>query len=110
MRRRGATGFTNANAMLHVANCIANAGKIDRAEPYKFYAEGVTASVERLYRAINAERVLSKADILDQVWRYDFGGRTNAVETYVSYLRRKLGPLGGPSIVTVRGAGYVLRA
>jgi two-component system OmpR family response regulator len=60
--------------------------------------------------AINAERVLSKADILDQVWRYDFGGRTNAVETYVSYLRRKLGPLGGPSIVTVRGAGYVLRA
>ena len=51
------TGFTNANAMLHVANCVANAGKIDRAEAYKFYAEGVTPSVARLYEAINAERV-----------------------------------------------------
>ena len=52
-----ATGFTNANAMLHVANCVANAGKIDRGEAYKFYAEGVTPAVARLYRAINAERV-----------------------------------------------------
>ncbi|MGA3005313.1 MAG: NAD/NADP octopine/nopaline dehydrogenase family protein [Acetobacteraceae bacterium] len=51
------TGFTNANAMLHVANCVANAGKIDRGENYKFYAEGVTPSVARLYSAINAERV-----------------------------------------------------
>jgi opine dehydrogenase len=51
------TGFTNANAMLHVANCVANAGKIDRGEAYKFYAEGVTPSVARLYETINAERV-----------------------------------------------------
>jgi len=51
------TGFTNANAMLHVANCIGNAGKIDRGETYKFYAEGVTPAVGRLYSAINAERV-----------------------------------------------------
>ena len=51
------TGFTNANAMLHVANCVGNAGKIDRSEVYKFYAEGVTPSVARLYQAINAERV-----------------------------------------------------
>jgi len=51
------TGFMNANAMLHVANCVANAGKIDHGEAYKFYAEGVTASVARLYDAINAERV-----------------------------------------------------
>ena len=51
------TGFTNANAMLHVANCVGNAGKIDRGEAYKFYAEGVTPSVARLYSAINAERV-----------------------------------------------------
>jgi len=43
--------------MLHVANCVANAGKIDRGEGYKFYAEGVTPSVGRLYQAINAERV-----------------------------------------------------
>jgi opine dehydrogenase len=51
------TGFTNANAMLHVANCVANAGKIDRGEAYRFYAEGVTPSVARLYETINAERV-----------------------------------------------------
>jgi opine dehydrogenase len=51
------TGFTNANAMLHVANCVGNAGKIDRGEAYKFYAEGVTPAVARLYQAINAERV-----------------------------------------------------
>lgn len=51
------TGFTNANAMLHVANCVANAGKIDRGEAYRFYAEGVTPAVARLYEIINAERV-----------------------------------------------------
>src|SRR5437879_4438160 len=51
------TGFTNANAMLHVANCVANAGKIDRGEAYKCYAEGVTSAVARLYAAINTERV-----------------------------------------------------
>jgi opine dehydrogenase len=51
------TGFMNANAMLHVANCVGNAGRIDNGGAYKFYAEGVTPAVARLYRAINAERV-----------------------------------------------------
>lgn len=51
------TGFMNANAMLHVANCVGNAGLIDRGGNYKFYAEGVTPMVARLYEAINAERV-----------------------------------------------------
>ncbi|MBV9201453.1 MAG: NAD/NADP octopine/nopaline dehydrogenase family protein, partial [Alphaproteobacteria bacterium] len=51
------TGFTNANAMLHVANCVANVGRIETGEAYKFYAEGVTPAVARLYEAINAERV-----------------------------------------------------
>jgi opine dehydrogenase len=51
------TGFTNANAMLHVANCVANAGRIESGDGYKFYAEGVTPAVARLYEAINAERV-----------------------------------------------------
>jgi opine dehydrogenase len=51
------TGFTNANAMLHVANCVANAGRIESGESYKFYAQGVTPAVARLYEAINAERV-----------------------------------------------------
>jgi opine dehydrogenase len=51
------TGFTNANAMLHVANCVANAARIESGGGYKFYAEGVTPAVARLYAAINAERV-----------------------------------------------------
>jgi opine dehydrogenase len=51
------TGFTNANAMLHVANCVANAGRIESGDSYKFYAEGVTPAVVRLYEAINAEHV-----------------------------------------------------
>ena len=51
------TGFTNANAMLHVANCVANAGRNESGDSYKFYAEGVTPVIARLYEAINAERV-----------------------------------------------------
>jgi opine dehydrogenase len=61
------TSFMNANAMLHVANCVANAGKIDRGEGYKFYAEGVTPAVGRLYQAINAERVAVAAALDAQV-------------------------------------------
>ena len=57
----------------------------------------------------NAGRVLSKAQILDHVWEYDFGGEATVVETYISYLRRKLDPLGPPLIQTVRGIGYALR-
>ena len=56
----------------------------------------------------NQGRVLSKAQILDHVWNYDFGGDGGIVETYVGYLRRKLG--GDPLIHTIRGVGYVLRA
>jgi opine dehydrogenase len=55
------TGFTNANAILHVANCVANAGRIESGDSYKFYAEGVTPAVARLYEAINAERVVVAA-------------------------------------------------
>jgi two-component system OmpR family response regulator len=61
------------------------------------------------YFLLNPERVLSKQQILDHVWQYDFNGEENVVETYVSYLRRKLDPLGGPLIRTVRGFGYALR-
>ncbi|MGY6501457.1 MAG: response regulator transcription factor [Acidimicrobiales bacterium] len=57
----------------------------------------------------NAGRVLSKAQILDHVWQYDFDGNASVVETYISYLRKKLDPLGPPLIATVRGIGYSLR-
>ncbi len=61
------------------------------------------------YLMLNPRRVLSKAQILDHVWNYDFGGDANVVEIYISYLRKKLDPLGPPLIHTVRGFGYCLR-
>jgi two-component system OmpR family response regulator len=61
------------------------------------------------YLLLNARRVLSKDQILDHVWNYDFGGNANIVETYVSYLRRKVDTEGAPLIHTVRGVGYSLR-
>jgi two-component system, OmpR family, response regulator len=61
------------------------------------------------YLLANAGRVLSKAQILEHVWHYDFGGESNIVEVYVSNLRKKLDGLGPPLIQTVRGVGYVLR-
>ena len=62
------------------------------------------------YFMLNPRRVLSKAQILQNVWRYDFGGNSNVVETYVSYLRKKLDAAGPPLIKTVRQAGYMLEA
>ncbi|ORB84697.1 DNA-binding response regulator [Mycobacterium kansasii] len=57
----------------------------------------------------NSKRVLSKAQILDRVWSYDFGGRSNIVELYISYLRKKIDNGRAPMIHTLRGAGYVLK-
>ncbi|MCC5577416.1 response regulator transcription factor [Microtetraspora sp. AC03309] len=62
------------------------------------------------YFMINHGRVLSKAQILDHVWHYDFGGDRNVVESYVSYLRRKIDTVDPKLIHTLRGVGYVLRA
>jgi len=61
------------------------------------------------YLMVNAGRVLSKPQILDHVWHYNFGGDANVVETYISYLRKKLDALGPPLIQTVRGVGYSMR-
>ncbi len=58
---------------------------------------------------LNPRRVLSKSQILDHVWHYDFGGDANVVETYVSYLRKKLDRLGPPLLHTIRMVGYSLR-
>jgi two-component system OmpR family response regulator len=61
------------------------------------------------YLLANAGRVLSKAQILDHVWEYDFGGEATVVETYISYLRKKIDRMDPPLIQTVRGIGYSLR-
>jgi two-component system, OmpR family, response regulator len=61
------------------------------------------------YLLVNARRVLTKAQILDHVWRYDFNGNANVLETYIGYLRRKVDGIGPPLIHTIRGVGYILR-
>ena len=71
----------------------------------------LTATQFELLRYLmeNAKRVVSKAQILDNVWNYDFGGQANIVELYISYLRKKIDVGREPMIHTVRGAGYVIR-
>jgi two-component system OmpR family response regulator len=71
----------------------------------------LTATEFELLRYLmrNPKRVLSKAQILDRVWQYDFGGQGNIVELYISYLRRKIDAGRSPMIHTLRGAGYVIK-
>ncbi|MCW2639379.1 MAG: two-component system response regulator [Dactylosporangium sp.] len=71
----------------------------------------LTATEYELLRFLmrNPKRVLSKAQILDRVWNYDFGGQANVVELYISYLRKKVDAGREPMIHTIRGAGYVLK-
>ncbi|MEV0325721.1 response regulator transcription factor [Micromonospora echinospora] len=71
----------------------------------------LTATEFELLRYLmrNPRRVLSKAQILDHVWNYDFGGQANVVELYISYLRKKIDAGREPMIHTLRGAGYVLK-
>ncbi|MGZ6373084.1 MAG: response regulator transcription factor [Candidatus Limnocylindria bacterium] len=61
------------------------------------------------YLLVNAGRVLTRSQILDHVWHYDFGGDASVLETYVSYLRRKVDRYEPPLVQTVRGVGYVFR-
>jgi opine dehydrogenase len=96
------TGFTNANAMLHVANCMANATRIERQEPYKFYAEGVTPGVARVLEAINDERVKAAAalgaavptlvDWFDRVYKVR---EATLVEAFQKLTYNADGPYGG---------------
>ncbi|MGO9892562.1 MAG: response regulator transcription factor [Solirubrobacteraceae bacterium] len=71
----------------------------------------LTATEFRLlrYLMLNPRRVLTRGQLLDHVWSYDFGGDARVLETYISYLRKKVDATGRPLIHTVRGVGYVLR-
>jgi len=75
------------------------------------YAIELTATEYRLlrYLLLNPRRVLTRAQLLDHVWSYDFGGDARVLETYISYLRKKLDVHGPPLVHTVRGVGYALR-
>ena len=72
----------------------------------------LTATEYRLLRSLmlNPRRVMTRAQLLDHVWDYDFGGDGRVLETYISYLRKKLDAHGPALIKTVRGVGYALRA
>jgi len=71
----------------------------------------LTATEFRLLRYLmtNPRRVLTRAQLLDHVWSYDFGGDARVLETYISYLRKKVDAEGPPLLHTVRGVGYTLR-
>jgi two-component system OmpR family response regulator len=81
---------------------VRRAGKVIEVSPTEFKL--------LRYLMLNPGRVLSKSQILDHVWDYDFRGEMNIVESYISYLRRKIDVVGEPMIHTKRGVGYVLRA
>ncbi|MFC4008953.1 response regulator transcription factor [Nonomuraea purpurea] len=83
------------------AHTVRRAGRAIHLSPTEF-------SLLR-YLMINAERVVSKAQILDRVWDYDFDGESRIVESYISYLRRKIDAEGPPLIHTLRGVGYRLQ-
>ena len=71
----------------------------------------LTATEYRLlrYLMLNPRRVLTRTQLLEHVWEYDFGGDPNILETYISYLRKKIDAGRAPMIHTMRGAGYVLK-
>ncbi|WP_423464163.1 response regulator transcription factor [Promicromonospora sp. MS192] len=108
LRRRGAT--TDAQSAVIVVGDL----ELDE-DAYEVRRAGaeiqLTATEFELLRYLmrNPRRVLSKAQILDHVWHYDFGGQANIVELYVSYLRRKIDRGREPMIHTLRGVGYTLR-
>jgi two-component system OmpR family response regulator len=108
MRRTGVTE-ANAGATLVVGDLTLD------EDSREVHRDGdpieLTATEFELLRFLmrNPKRVLSKAQILDRVWNYDFGGQANIVELYISYLRKKIDAGRPPMIHTMRGAGYVLK-
>ena len=106
LRRRGVSG---ADGTLRFADLEMD----DDAHEVRRAGEVVelTATEYRLLRYLltNAKRVLTRQQILDHVWEYDFGGDGRVLETYISYLRKKVDQVEPPLLHTVRGIGYVLR-
>ncbi|HKG38946.1 MAG TPA: response regulator transcription factor [Conexibacter sp.] len=107
LRRSGAAEATSSVLTFADVELDDDAHEVTRAgQPIE-----LTPTEYRLlrYLMLNPRRVLSRAQLLEHVWDYDFGGDARVLETYVSYLRRKLDEHGPPLINTVRGVGYVMR-
>ncbi|MFT4230182.1 MAG: response regulator transcription factor [Microbacterium sp.] len=110
MRRAGTALASESDPTLRVADLSLNE---DSHEVERGGEEiELTATEFELLRFLmrNQRRVVSKAQILDRVWNYDFGGRSSVVELYISYLRKKIDQGRTPLIHTVRGVGYMIKA
>jgi two-component system OmpR family response regulator len=110
MRRAGTARASEAEPILRVGDLSLNE---DSHEVIRGDDEvELTATEFELLRFLmrNQRRVVSKAQILDRVWNYDFGGRSSVVELYISYLRKKIDQGHEPLIHTVRGVGYMIKA
>jgi len=108
LRRTGVTGGPDSGMLVfhdleldEDGHEVRRAGKLVELSPTEFKL--------LRYLMLNPNRVLSKAQILDHVWAYDFNGEAGIVESYISYLRRKVDIVDPPLIHTKRGVGYVLR-
>ncbi len=109
LMRRTAVTTTESSSLLVVGDLTLDE---DSHEVTRAGTEiSLTATEFELLRYLmrNPKRVLSKAQILDRVWNYDFGGQANVVELYISYLRKKIDAGRDPMIHTMRGVGYVLK-
>nr|WP_110208374.1 response regulator transcription factor [Nocardioides daejeonensis] len=109
LMRRAGVGTSRSSSLLVVGDLTLDeeSREVRRGEE----EISLTATEFELLRYLmrNPRRVLSKAQILDRVWDYDFGGQANVVELYISYLRKKIDAGRAPMIHTMRGAGYVLK-
>src|SRR3984957_9133640 len=109
LRRTGKGVTDNNNARLSFADTESDEAPHEVWKPGEPVSLSPTEFTLLRYFVINAGTVLSKPKILDHVWRYDFGGDVNVVESYVSYLRRKVDTGEKRLLHTLRGVGYVLR-
>ena len=109
LRRFGAAAAAGPSARLRCADIELDDDTHEVWKTGEIVALSPTEFKLLRYFLQNAGRVLSKAQILDHVWNYDFGGEANVVESYVSYLRRKVDTSEPRLIQTIRGVGYVLR-
>ncbi|HET6167251.1 MAG TPA: response regulator transcription factor [Marmoricola sp.] len=108
MRRAGAQQ-TAEHSVLTVGDLVLDEDSHDVSRAGTSISLTATEFELLRYLMRNPKRVLSKAQILDRVWNYDFGGQANVVELYISYLRKKIDAGREPMIHTMRGAGYVLK-
>ncbi|MFT4259932.1 response regulator transcription factor [Microbacterium sp.] len=110
IRRTGHATSDDGQSILRVADLTLN------EDSHEVARDGdeieLTATEFELLRYLmrNERRVLSKAQILDRVWSYDFGGKSSVVELYISYLRKKIDAGRTPLLHTVRGVGYMIKA